>query len=111
MKQHIASLIAILSLSAGAAMAAETAPVKKSPAEIEKRAAERFKKSDMNGDGTLSKEEFLVRSEKRFNEIDADHDGKITPKEMKTHRQAKRAEHEKRRAEREKQKDTATSAF
>lgn len=97
MKQTLAIFLSAAVLSTPA-LAVE-ATTKKSPVEIEKRAEERFKKSDVNGDGNLSKDEFLARSEKRFNEIDTDHDGKVSPKEMKANRQAKRAAHEKRIAE------------
>lgn len=101
--KHSTWMITSLGLLAASTSFALDIPAKKSPAEIEKHAAERFKKSDINGDGALSKEEFLARSEKRFNEIDADHDGKIAPKEMKAHRQAKQAAHAKRLAEKAKE--------
>ena len=97
MKRTFAIILSTALLSTPA-LAVE-ATTKKTPAEVEKRAEERFKKSDINGDGTLSKEEFLARSEKRFAEIDTDHDGKISPKEMKANRQVKRAAHEKRMAD------------
>ena len=106
MKRLVLACASIVLLTSSPALSFDWG-LKKTPDEKEKRAAERFKKSDANGDGSLSKEEFLARSEKRFTEIDADHDNKISPKEMKSYRDKKRAERAKRRAE--KQKETAAS--
>jgi len=53
---------------------------------------ERMKEIDTNNDTAISKDEWRAKGDKMFNEMDADHDGKITPEEMKTHREAKRAE-------------------
>jgi Ca2+-binding EF-hand superfamily protein len=101
--KHATWIIASLGFLTASSTLAADINTKKSPAEIEKHAAERFKKSDTNNDGAISKEEFLARSEKRFNEIDTDHDGKISPKEMKTYRDAKQAKRAKRLAEKEKE--------
>lgn len=43
--------------------------------------------ADVNHDGALSREEFLVSAEKRFKEMDANGDGKVTPDEMKAFHQ------------------------
>lgn len=60
-----------------------------------KRGEERFKASDTNSDGVLSRAEFLAESQKRAGEIydklDENKDGKLTQDEMK-------AGHEKMRA-------------
>lgn len=105
--KHATWIVASLGLIAASTSYAADTGTKKSPAEIEKHAAGRFKKSDTNNDGVISKEEFLARSEKRFNEIDADHDGKISPQEMKAYRDAKQAKRAKHLAEKEKEEKSA----
>lgn len=44
-----------------------------------------FKSWDKNGDGVLTKDEWLAagRREEGFARVDADHDGKVTPAELK----------------------------
>ncbi|MGJ3648895.1 EF-hand domain-containing protein [Sphingomonas sp. GlSt437] len=37
---------------------------------------------DTNGDGTVSRDEFLANAARHFDELDANHDGKITPDEI-----------------------------
>ena len=65
-----------------------------------------FAKADTNGDGIVSKEEFLKHSETKFMKIDADGDGSITKEEIKAHRKAKREKRRERRKElREKRKE------
>jgi Ca2+-binding EF-hand superfamily protein len=64
---------------------------------------ELFKNRDKNGDGKLSKEEFLENApedlkkfiEKRFDVMDADEDGFVTIEEMKTAFEKYRQRHEK----------------
>ena len=43
---------------------------------------ESFKKLDKNGDGAISKKEFLAFHEALFNKMDANKDGKLSPEEM-----------------------------
>jgi Ca2+-binding EF-hand superfamily protein len=45
-------------------------------------AGESFKAMDKNGDGVISKKEFLAFHEALFKKMDANHDGKLTPEEM-----------------------------
>ena len=97
MKLTTSFISCLILLSATSSLAAEL-HTKRTPEEMEKCATERFKKQDVNGDGILSKDEFLSRSEKRFNEMDTDHDGKLTPKELNAARAAKKAAFEKRLA-------------
>ena len=43
----------------------------------------KMEKVDTNGDGLVSKEEFLAKHEEMFNKMDADGNGSLTPEEMK----------------------------
>lgn len=47
-----------------------------------------FEKTDANGDGVISHEEFLAKAEERFKMMDADGDGKITKEEAENHHAA-----------------------
>ena len=65
-------------------------------------------KMDTDGDGLISKSEFMDMQEKRFSEIDANNDGKIQREEFKAMREKKRAEHKEnagKRKERREQKN------
>lgn len=46
-----------------------------------------FEKHDTNGDGVISKSEFLAKAEERFAKMDADGNGEISKEEAKAHRQ------------------------
>ncbi len=103
------SLLALATLAlAGTAYAVE-AP-QKAPAEMEKMHGKHFKEADTNGDGGLSKEEFMARHEKKFAEIDANHDGKITPDEMKAHHETMKEKFKHHRAERKAHGDAPEAA-
>lgn len=41
----------------------------------------KFERMDSDGDGVVTKDEFMAHSEKRFSKMDADGDGKITKEE------------------------------
>ncbi|MGL4313255.1 MAG: EF-hand domain-containing protein [Sphingomonas sp.] len=43
---------------------------------------------DANGDGTVTRDEFLANAARHFDEMDANHDGKITPDEIAAAREA-----------------------
>ncbi len=61
-----------------------------------------FEKHDTNGDGVISKDEFLKQAEERFGKMDANGDGNVTAEEGKA---AKEAMHSKREEHREKRKE------
>lgn len=70
---------------APAAKETTKAPVKK---ELDPRRGNSIESADVNGDGIITKEEFLANSEKFFIELDGNKDGKVT----KTEVDAKKAE-------------------
>ncbi|NBX65504.1 MAG: hypothetical protein EBQ96_00700 [Proteobacteria bacterium] len=64
--------------------------------------------ADTDGDGFLSKAEFLAIQEKRFAEMDGDSDGKVSKDEMKDHfKKMKDKYQEKRKEMAEKMKQKA----
>ena len=91
------ALGATITLIVSSAFAAETT----APTDIKTKHANYFKKKDTNGDGYISKEEWLARSSEAFAKIDTNHDGKISADESKANyekRAAKHAAHEKAKA-------------
>lgn len=46
----------------------------------------RFAKYDANGDGAVSRDEFLAKAAERFSKMDANGDGKLSEDEMKKKR-------------------------
>lgn len=61
-----------------------------------------FEKQDTNGDGVISKSEFLSHAEERFSKIDTDGNGEISKDEAKAKHTAmkeKRKEHRQKRDE------------
>jgi len=55
--------------------------------------------ADTDGDGLLSKAEFVAVHEKRFAEMDANNDGKVSRDEMKAHRESMKAQFDAKRKE------------
>lgn len=49
---------------------------------LERLEDEMFKRMDTNGDGVISKQEFMDQAEKRFKRLDANGDGQITREEL-----------------------------
>lgn len=76
MRMTTASLL--LALSAGA-MAAD-APADRREA-LRNKMQERIAAMDTNGDGNISREEFMAHAEKQFQRLDQNGDGQITPEE------------------------------
>ncbi|MCB1537872.1 MAG: EF-hand domain-containing protein [Rhodospirillales bacterium] len=60
---------------------------------------EKMLNADTNGDGMLSKAEFMAVQEKRFDEMDANKDGQVSKDEMKAYRETMRSKFEEKRKE------------
>lgn len=83
----ISALIMVLSLvvaqNATAEEKLQVAPVmKKMTVQEQAPPADMFEDADGDGDGVLSKQEFLGRAEAHFKEMDMDADGLVTADEM-----------------------------
>lgn len=59
-----------------------------------------FEKHDTNGDGVISKDEFLNHAEERFSNIDADGDGSVSKEEAKARHEAMKEKRKERREDR-----------
>ncbi|MGH1457164.1 MAG: hypothetical protein ACRBDI_10315 [Alphaproteobacteria bacterium] len=62
-----------------------------------------FDKGDANGDGIITKAEFLANAEERFNKMDGDGNGEVTKEEAKAHHDAMRTKWKKMKAEKARQ--------
>ncbi len=69
-----------------------------------------FQKHDTNGDGTVSKEEFLSHAEERFSSVDADGSGDISEEEAKAAHEAKREKMKERMKERKERREERKAA-
>ena len=95
MKKLLIMSVAVLALSATSALADNHGEVRDGKGGM-------FQKHDTNGDGVISKAEFLSHAEERFGAVDMDGNGEISKEEA----QAKRAEmKEKRQEKRETMKE------
>jgi EF hand len=54
-----------------------------------------FERTDANGDGVISYEEFSAKAERRFKKMDANGDGQVTKEEAKNHHTAMREKYKK----------------
>jgi hypothetical protein len=68
-----------------------------------------FEKLDADGDGTVTKAEFLSVHEEHFAKMDADGDGSITKEESEAAREEWRAKMKEKHAERKKEKEESAS--
>lgn len=93
-------------MTAAAALAMTVSAMAQEPGEKAADAAPEFgkdkvemmmQKADTNGDGMISKEEFMAKHEKRFTEIDTSGDGQLSKDEMQAHREAMKAKRMERR--------------
>lgn len=76
-KKQVLGLVACaMALTAAPALAADDAPDAKQRGGM-------FQKHDTNGDGVISKAEFLSHAEERFANMDADGSGDLSKDEMK----------------------------
>lgn len=64
--------------------------------------AKLFERGDKNGDGVISKSEFLAQAEERFAKMDTDGNGEVSKEEAKAHAKKMRA---KRKEMKDKHKD------
>lgn len=91
-------------LLATSAMAQEPATDAAAPAEQAAPKAEMknkaFAEKDKDGDGFISKEEFLANAEEKFGKIDGDNDGKLSPQELKSFHEEQKKNWKERMAER-----------
>jgi len=67
----------------------------------------KFEKHDVDGDGTISKDEFLDHAAERFSKMDVDGDGKVSKEEAKAGHQKRRAEMKERLKDRKAKRDAA----
>jgi len=74
----------------------------------------KFEKHDLNGDGIITKDEFLSGASERFGKMDANGDGSVSKEEaktakeeMKAKRMEKRGERKEKRAEKLEEKSEA----
>ncbi|MEZ5919682.1 MAG: EF-hand domain-containing protein [Alphaproteobacteria bacterium] len=88
---------ALLLFSASPALAGQDGAEKGAP--HHRGGAKMFEKHDLDGDGQVSKSEFMEMHENRFNEMDTDGDGKISSEEAKAFGEKKREEMQQRREE------------
>lgn len=109
MKKMIALGLAALVLNVTPAMA-ETAPAPDKKPDEKPYKSRMFEENDTDKDGKVSKQEFLIGSEKRFAEIDTNKDGFLTMDEMKARRDEMRAKMRERMKERAEKKNAETSA-
>jgi len=85
MKQFLTFTAAALVLAASSyAIAKEAVSPKADAVKAEKKGhhGEHFKEADKDGDGMISKAEFMDKAEERFAKMDANGDGSISKEEM-----------------------------
>lgn len=88
--RKILALSAMALILSPVAVFADEEEVKHRPENIEKFMERMFDKNDKDGDGVISKEEFLANAEEKFKGMDKDGDGKLTKDEAKSHREEMR---------------------
>lgn len=86
--KSISKLVALaLALGASNLALAATAtdgsapPQGQMPGNMQQRMQQHMQQMDSNGDGNISKQEFLANCEKRFTKMDSNNDGQISPQE------------------------------
>ena len=70
----------------------------------------KFQKHDLNGDGVVSKDEFLSHAQERFENVDTDGSGDISQEEAKAAHQAKREKMQERVQERREKRQERKAA-
>ncbi|WP_350446365.1 hypothetical protein ACSC9U_08270 [Pseudomonas solani] len=71
-----------LALLLGASLSAQAAGDGSRREMLQERMQERIKAMDGNGDGAISREEYMAHAEQQFQRLDANHDGRITQDEI-----------------------------
>jgi len=92
MKKLIVAAALAGTLLGGVALA-QNGATPASPADGKGPAGWLIKKGDTNGDGAVSRDEFLAKAAERFAKMDTNNDGKITADEVQAAMQARRAGH------------------
>ena len=91
-----------LMILSAAVLAVSFSPMMVSTAMADDHEAGKAREHDLNGDGVISKSEFLSRAEERFSKMDADGNGEISKEEGKA---ARKNMHEKMKERKEKRKE------
>lgn len=88
--RHWITAAALAGIVMSSAACAQPAPQQNpSPTKVDRRAV---RLGDGNGDGVVTRAEFLAQAAKRFDMMDANKDGQLTPEERKAARDTMRAE-------------------
>lgn len=74
-----------------------------------KHGGKMFEKHDTNGDGVISKDEFLNHASEKFSKMDADGNGEVTKEEGKAARDAHREKMKERRAKMKDKKEAQSA--
>lgn len=98
MKKILMLGIAVLALNAAPSFAEDKAAASADAPKHHK--SDMLKEIDADGDGAVSKNEFLAFHEKRFGEMDANNDGKISKEEHEAMRAEWKAKMKERREQR-----------
>lgn len=105
MKKILMLTAAVFALQALPAIAQDTAPKHDG-----KKGERFFDMMDLDKDGKISEAESLELAKKRFKESDANGDGFVTKEESKAHHEAKKAEWKKKREEMKAKKEAEKPA-
>lgn len=81
MKTYLHFSMCLLLLGASAAWAGEAGKIHPNGETLRQKIEERLQAMDKNGDGNISKEEFMTQAEARFSKLDANGDGQISKEE------------------------------
>ena len=96
--------LAVFGVAGGAAWAAHHEGGEGKDKERHKRyRAMLFEKADADGNGEISREEWMASAEARFSRADADESGAVTKEEMKAAREKRREEWKKKKKREEEQ--------
>ena len=76
----------------------EQTPPAHDKASMQQHMQKRLKEVDSNGDGNISKAEFMAQCEKRFAKMDTNGDGQISPEERQQAHQQMMQKHQDRKA-------------